>query len=99
MSAQTRPYGAWPSPISAADVARGSLDLEFPAAVDTPDGVEVWWLEGRPESDGRSALMRCTPDGQVVEHLSPDWNVRSRIMGRSPIGRRAGRAARCGSPR
>lgn len=80
MSSQTLPYGAWPSPISAADVARGSIDLEFPAAVKAPDGVEVWWLEGRPESEGRSALMRRTPSGEVAEVLSPEWNVRSRII-------------------
>lgn len=80
MTSQTLPYGAWPSPISAADVARGGLDLEFPAAVKTSAGIEVWWLEGRPESDGRSALMRRAASGEVSEVLGPDWNVRSRII-------------------
>lgn len=80
MTAQTLPYGTWPSPISAADVARGSLDLEFPAAVPSADGVEVWWLEGRPEHEGRSALMRRTASGEILEVLPPAWNVRSRII-------------------
>jgi dipeptidyl aminopeptidase/acylaminoacyl peptidase len=80
MPAQTLPYGEWPSPISAADVARGALSLSFSSAVATPDGVEAWWLEGRPDSGGRYALMRRTTSGEVVEHLAPDWNVRSRII-------------------
>lgn len=80
MTSQTLPYGEWPSPISAADVARGALSLSFSAAVATADGVEAWWLEGRPDSGGRYALMRRTASGEVVEHLSPDWNVRSRII-------------------
>src|SRR4051812_25971576 len=74
------PYGSWPSPISASDVARGTLDLMFCATVAAPDGVEVWWLEGRPDSEGRYALMACRPDGSPHEVLGPEWNVRSRIM-------------------
>ena len=80
MTVRTPPYGEWPSPITAGDVARGALSLTFSAAVGTPQGVEAWWLEGRPESGGRYALMRRSPSGQVHEHLGPDWNVRSRII-------------------
>ena len=74
------PYGEWPSPISAADVASGALSLRFSQAVAGPDGVEVWWLEGRPDRGGRFALMSLSANGDVVEHLSPDWSVRSRII-------------------
>jgi acetyl esterase/lipase len=80
MSLTTLPYGAWPSPISAADVARGSVDLQFPAAVSTPAGIEVWWLEGRPDRGGRSALMRRSVDGEISVVVEDEWNVRSRII-------------------
>ena len=40
----TLPYGSWPSPISAADVARARLRLSFP----TVAGDDVWWQETRP---------------------------------------------------
>ncbi|HJP75779.1 MAG TPA: prolyl oligopeptidase family serine peptidase [Pseudonocardiaceae bacterium] len=71
----TAPYGAWTSPISAADVAR---------VVGAPDWVElhageVWWTQTRPEEGGRAALLRKTPDGQVHDVLPGDWNVRNRV--------------------
>lgn len=79
----TLPYGTWPSPISAADVASGTRSLEFPAVVTSPgvpDQREVWWLEGRPLDGGRFALTRRTPDGESSDVLGPEWNVRSRII-------------------
>ena len=77
----TLPYGSWPSPISAADVATGTLSLEFPGIVPTSDGVsEIWWLEGRPQDGGRFALVRRASDGVVSDVLGPEWSVRSRII-------------------
>jgi dipeptidyl aminopeptidase/acylaminoacyl peptidase len=77
------PHGSWPSPISAADVASGTLSLEFPALVPAPDDPashEVWWLEGRPQDAGRFALVRRTSDGSVTDVLGPEWSIRSRII-------------------
>ena len=48
------PYGAWPSPLTAADVARGMIRLAAPRLV----GTEVWWSEGRPAEGGRSVVVR-----------------------------------------
>ncbi|HSV67386.1 MAG TPA: prolyl oligopeptidase family serine peptidase [Mycobacteriales bacterium] len=72
---QTIPYGAWPSPISAADVARAGCRLSFPA----PVGDEVWWTEGRPEEGGRQTVVRHTPDGRCHDLLPPPWNARTRV--------------------
>src|SRR6266540_1516794 len=71
----TIPYGAWPSPISAADRARGSLSLSFPGVV----GGDVWWTEGRPDESGRQAIVRTGADGRPVDLLPPPWNARTRV--------------------
>ncbi|MFN8147519.1 MAG: prolyl oligopeptidase family serine peptidase [Candidatus Nanopelagicales bacterium] len=68
------PYGSWPSPISALDVARSEVDLEEVAVVDG----ETWWLESRPQEQGRYALMRT--DGRRTTEVSPStWSIRTRL--------------------
>jgi dipeptidyl aminopeptidase/acylaminoacyl peptidase len=69
------PYGAWPSPLTAADVARGVLRLSAPRLV----GDEVWWGEGRPEEGGRSVVVRRDATGVVSDLLPPGWSARSRV--------------------
>ncbi len=78
----TLPYGSWPSPISAADVASGTLSLAFPGIVPTSGAAaaEIWWLEGRPQDGGRFALVRSASDGTVSDVLGPEWSIRSRII-------------------
>jgi dipeptidyl aminopeptidase/acylaminoacyl peptidase len=71
----TIPYGAWPSPITAADTARGAISLSFPAVVDA----QVWWTESRPDEAGRQTVVRAGPDGAPVEVLPAPWNARTRV--------------------
>lgn len=73
------PYGAWPSPITAARVVAGV------AAVGEirPDGDHVWWSESRPEEGGRIQLVRRDGDGDFHD-LFPaagpvSWNARTRV--------------------
>ena len=73
-------HGTWPSPISAADVVGETLSLEYPAVVTAAYGPEAWWVEGRPTSGGRHALVRRTSHGDVVDVLGPEWSPRSRII-------------------
>ena len=92
----TLPYGTWPSPISAADVASGhALAWSFPASCRLPDDPdhEVWWLEGRPT--GRWTLRAGSPRGRRrghrrarsgVERPQPDHRVR-----RAPVDPRGPR--------
>jgi dipeptidyl aminopeptidase/acylaminoacyl peptidase len=75
VSQPTVPFGAWPSPISAADVAAGALR---PFAV-VPVGDEVWWSEGRPAEGGRVAVVRRDATGATTDLLPPGWNARSRV--------------------
>jgi dipeptidyl aminopeptidase/acylaminoacyl peptidase len=71
----TASYGAWPSPISAADVARTQLRLGFP----TIHGDHVWWQETRPEEGGRTTVIHRRPDGETVELLPAPWDARTRV--------------------
>ncbi|GLY90096.1 S9 family peptidase [Actinoallomurus iriomotensis] len=66
----TAPYGSWPSPISAADVARARLRLSFP----TIHGDRVWWQETRPERGGRTTIVRSGTD-----LLPAPWDARTRV--------------------
>jgi dipeptidyl aminopeptidase/acylaminoacyl peptidase len=74
------PYGAWPSPISAADVA-GGVRPAFPQLVPTTDGAppEVWWTEGRAAQSGRQVVVRRDADGHQHDVLPAPWNARTRV--------------------
>jgi len=71
---RTLPYGSWPSPISAADVAAGSHPVDGGRFV----GDEVWWLERMPAEGGRSAVRRLA-DGVPETVLPAPWDARSRV--------------------
>ncbi|MGH3763438.1 prolyl oligopeptidase family serine peptidase [Actinophytocola sp.] len=71
-------YGAWESPLSAAQVAAADGQ---PKWVDLHGG-RVWWAETRPTEDGRVALLHEGPEGpggRPVEILPAPWNVRNRV--------------------
>jgi dipeptidyl aminopeptidase/acylaminoacyl peptidase len=72
------PYGSWPSPISAADVAKGGIRLAFPALVAGPnpaDPPDVWWTEGRPAEGGRQVVVSAARG----DLLPAPWNARTRV--------------------
>ncbi len=75
VSAPRIPYGAWPSPITAADVAKGQVLISFPMV----SGTDVWWQEGRPDEGGRVTVVCCDADGQQRAMLPAPWNARSRV--------------------
>jgi dipeptidyl aminopeptidase/acylaminoacyl peptidase len=71
----THPYGEWPSPISADDVASDTVEFGD-VAVD--DGTP-YWLERRPAEDGRGVVCRRDPDGIDVEVTPADVDVRTTV--------------------
>ncbi|KAB2345638.1 dipeptidyl-peptidase 5 [Actinomadura rudentiformis] len=84
----TLPYGSWPSPISAADVARARLRLSFP----TVHNSDVWWQETRPEEGGRTTVIHLR-GGHRTELLQTPWDARTRVHeygGRSYLPVRTG---------
>jgi dipeptidyl aminopeptidase/acylaminoacyl peptidase len=72
---QVRPYGTWPSPITADVVAAQGVRLGAVAV----DGDDVYWLEGRPHEGGRNVLVRRRPDGTSADVIPSGFNVRSRV--------------------
>jgi dipeptidyl aminopeptidase/acylaminoacyl peptidase len=74
-SAQTLPYGSWPTPITSELVVRAAARLGEVVV----DGDDVWWAEGRPSEGGRTVLVRRSPDGTTTDLLPAPWNARTRV--------------------
>ena len=70
-----KPYGTWPSPISARVVATQGLRLGSVVVADDA----IYWIEGRPNEGGRNRLVCRRPDGEIVEVTSSEFNVRTRV--------------------
>lgn len=71
---QIAPFGSWPSPIAAADLAVASPRIDGARFV----GDEIWWSEGVASERGRTAIFRQTPTGPDVV-LGGPWSARSRV--------------------
>lgn len=69
------PYGSWESPITAAHIAADATLLSELQI----DGEDIYWLEQRPVEEGRTAVMRRTPDGKVSDVTPPAYSVGSRV--------------------
>ncbi|MFN8423060.1 MAG: hypothetical protein U0470_06605 [Anaerolineae bacterium] len=74
------PYGAWPSPLTAALVASGARGITDVVV----DERAVYWGETRPDEGGRVTIMRCAfgrlgAEGGAVELLPAPWNARTRV--------------------
>ncbi|SFS01762.1 Dipeptidyl aminopeptidase/acylaminoacyl peptidase [Microbacterium sp. cf046] len=72
---QTRSFGSWPSPLTAAAVGAATPRIDGARFV----GDDVWWGEGVAEEAGRTAVRRRAVDGRVRDVLPPPWNARSRV--------------------
>lgn len=75
MTRKIRPYGCWPSPVTA-QIAAGK-SLRFGPLI--ADGDAVYWSESRPDEGGRGAIMRAMPGGGVEDMLPAPWSARSRV--------------------
>ncbi|GAA5946310.1 hypothetical protein JCM3765_000193 [Sporobolomyces pararoseus] len=80
MSTTTKPFGSWPSPITADLTLTATVGLsEIQVA---PGGKLIGWNESRPDEKGRSALVVQQIGGNgKAEEVLPDqkWNARSRV--------------------
>jgi dipeptidyl aminopeptidase/acylaminoacyl peptidase len=88
------PFGAWPSPITAAEVARGCTRISFPVVI----GGDAWWQETRPEEGGRITIVHRGPGGRQTVLLPAPWNARTRVheyggLSFLPVPRAASRPA------
>jgi dipeptidyl aminopeptidase/acylaminoacyl peptidase len=69
------PFGHWPSPISAADVASSALRF---GRVQIAGGA-VFWSEARPAEKGRATVVRWTPQSGPEDLVPLPYSVRSRV--------------------
>ncbi len=70
-----RPYGSWPSPITSDLIVAKTIGLsEIQLA-----GEDIYWLEMRPEENGRYVIVRWTPNGEMRDINPPPFNARTRV--------------------
>ncbi len=74
-NARTAPYGSWKSPITADLIVSGTISLGFIHL----QGDETFWLEGRPQENGRSVLVRREADGKTSDVTPAGFNVRTTV--------------------
>ena len=70
-----RPYGSWLSPITSELIVARSIGLLGSRF----DNADVYWVESRPQEQGRSVLMRQRPGGTPEDVTPPGFNVRTRV--------------------
>lgn len=68
------PFGTWESSISGEYLASRSTRLSEPRWW----GDSLFWLEARPQEQGRQVIVCATAQGQVVDILPAPWNARSK---------------------
>jgi dipeptidyl aminopeptidase/acylaminoacyl peptidase len=57
------PCGSWASPITSDLIVASSIGLGGILI----DGSDVYWIESRPQEQGRSVIVRCSQDGQPAD--------------------------------
>ena len=72
---RTAPYGAWESPVTTDLVAGKTVGLGPLQA----DQGALYWLEARPNENGRSVLVRRGSDGRIHDLTPAPLNVASRV--------------------
>src|SRR5215471_3103248 len=68
------PFGEWPSPIAAADLAKAQAPGRFPIVL----GGSVWWQQLLPEEGGRTTIVHSS-GGKLTTLLPAPWNARTRV--------------------
>jgi dienelactone hydrolase len=72
---KTAPYGSWKSPITSDLIVAQATVLSDVRL----DGDDIYWLEGRPQEQGRGVIVRAGPDGVPAAITPAGFNVRTRV--------------------
>ena len=72
---RTAPYGSWESPIATEMLTAGALRFD---ELDV-DGDDLYWVESRPDEQGRYAAMRCSASGELSEVTTSDYSARTLV--------------------
>lgn len=68
-------FGSWPSEITTALMTGGAIGL---SEVRLYDG-EVYWLESRPQEQGRTTIVSLDEQGRKKELIPPDYSCRTSV--------------------
>jgi dienelactone hydrolase len=74
-AAKTAPYGSWKSPITSDLIVAQATMLSDVRL----DGADIYWLEGRPQEQGRNVIVRAGPNGAAADITPPGFNARTRV--------------------
>jgi dipeptidyl aminopeptidase/acylaminoacyl peptidase len=74
-STKSAQYGSWKSPITSELIVAQSITLSEVCL----DGGYVYWLEGRPQEQGRNVVVRAGADSQPTDVTPPPYNARTRV--------------------
>src|SRR2546421_9307842 len=74
-SIKTAPCGSWKSPITSDLIVAQSISL----ADARVEGGSFYWLEGRPQEQGRYVIVRRDKDGRQADITPAPFNVRTRV--------------------
>jgi dipeptidyl aminopeptidase/acylaminoacyl peptidase len=74
VTAPAVPFGEWPSPISAAEIATAQVTGTFPTII----GSDAWWQQGLPDEGGRTTIVHSS-GGKQTALLPAPWNARTRV--------------------
>lgn len=69
------PYGSWRSPITPLMLVEGAVRFGDVSI----DGETVYWVESRPQEQGRYAIVRRTPDGKTEDLLPVPFSARTLV--------------------
>ena len=69
------PFGSWKSPISIELLLKGELRLSQPRW----DGDDLYWVEGRPDEDGRQVIVKRPAGGDIADVTPRGFNARTRV--------------------
>jgi len=69
------PFGSWASSITADRIVSGSIRLVQPSL---SQGC-CYWIESRPQENGRSVLVCLDPNGQTIDLTPAPFNARSTV--------------------
>jgi dipeptidyl aminopeptidase/acylaminoacyl peptidase len=73
---KTVPYGSWKSPITSELIVAQSIGLSEARI----DGGTIYWLEARPQEQGRSVVVRAGATAELAtDIIPPPFNVRTRV--------------------
>ena len=72
---KTAPYGSWSSDITTSLMTAGTVGLSEARLF----GGTLYWLESRPQEQGRTAILRLDSEGEKQEVIPSSYSCRSRV--------------------